>query len=30
MPTGVPIVYAFTPKGEPIGWHYLNDDRRAA
>jgi 2,3-bisphosphoglycerate-dependent phosphoglycerate mutase len=31
IPTGVPIVYAFTPQGEPIGWHYLNDgDSQAA
>lgn len=33
IPTGVPIVYAFTPEGEPVGWHYLADegeDRAAA
>ncbi|MCB1736171.1 MAG: 2,3-bisphosphoglycerate-dependent phosphoglycerate mutase [Gammaproteobacteria bacterium] len=30
IPTGVPIVYAFSPKGEPIGWHYLNSDAAQA
>jgi 2,3-bisphosphoglycerate-dependent phosphoglycerate mutase len=26
IPTGVPIVYVFSPQGQPIGWHYLADD----
>lgn len=30
IPTGVPIVYAFSPKGEPIGWHYLDNDTAQA
>ena len=30
IPTGVPIVYAFSRRGLPIGWHYLDDDRDAA
>ena len=25
IPTGVPIVYAFSLRGEPIGWHFLHD-----
>lgn len=25
IPTGHPIVYGFTGKAEPLGWHYLND-----
>ena len=25
IPTALPIIYAFTRKAEPIGWHYLND-----
>ena len=27
IPTGVPIAYAFSRRGVPIGWHYLDDDR---
>lgn len=30
IPTGVPIVYAFSPRGEPLGWHYLTGDDTAA
>ena len=29
IPTGVPIMYAFSPKGEPIGWHYLDPREEA-
>lgn len=30
IPTGVPIVYAFTPGGEPIGWRYLHEGNSQA
>jgi 2,3-bisphosphoglycerate-dependent phosphoglycerate mutase len=30
IPTGVPIVYAFSTRGEPLGWHYLEHRDRAA
>lgn len=30
IPTGVPIVYVFSPKGEAIGWHYLDHDAAQA
>jgi 2,3-bisphosphoglycerate-dependent phosphoglycerate mutase len=28
IPTGVPILYAFSAQGKPIGWHYLDDDNQ--
>ena len=30
IPTGVPIVYAFTRAAAPLGWHYLDDPSQAA
>ncbi|MCB1789978.1 MAG: 2,3-bisphosphoglycerate-dependent phosphoglycerate mutase [Gammaproteobacteria bacterium] len=30
IPTGVPIVYAFSSRGEALGWHYLADGDQAA
>ena len=30
IPTGVPIDYAFSASGEPLGWRYLEDGEQAA
>ncbi len=29
IPTGVPIVYVFSARGEPLGWHYLKSSGEA-
>lgn len=30
IPTGVPILYAFSASAEPLGWHYLDETGRDA